>query len=39
LDAPDGRIGRFPRALCRFDAADGRSGFGWTEWNRPEPAG
>jgi hypothetical protein len=35
LDAPDGRIGRFPRALCRFDAADGRSGYGWTEWNRP----
>ena len=35
LDAPDGRVGRFPRALCRFDAADGRSGYGWTEWNRP----
>lgn len=35
LDAPDGRTGRFPRALCRFDAADGRSGHGWTEWNRP----
>jgi hypothetical protein len=35
LDAPDGRIGRFPRGLCRFDAADGRKGYGWTEWNRP----
>jgi hypothetical protein len=35
LDAPDGRVGRFPRALCRYDAADGRRGFGWTEWNRP----
>jgi hypothetical protein len=35
LDAPDGRIGRFPRGLCRFDAADGRTGYGWTEWNRP----
>jgi hypothetical protein len=35
LDAPDGRSGRFPRALCRFDAADGRTGYGWTEWNRP----
>lgn len=35
LDAPDGRTGRFPRALCRYDAADGRSGYGWTEWNRP----
>ena len=34
-DAPDGRMGRFPRGLCRFDAADGRSGYGWTEWNRP----
>lgn len=34
LDAPDGRMGRFPRALCRFDAADGRTGYGWTEWNR-----
>jgi hypothetical protein len=38
LDAPDGRVARFPRALCRFDAADGRSGFGWTEWNRPQTA-
>jgi hypothetical protein len=37
LDAPDGRWGRFPRGLCRFDAADGRTGFGWTEWNRPSP--
>lgn len=37
LDAPDGRWGRFPRGLCRFDAADGRSGYGWTEWNRPAP--
>ena len=37
LDAPDGRMGRFPRGLCRFDAADGRSGYGWTEWNRPDP--
>lgn len=39
LDAPDGsgRIGRFPRALCRFATADGsgRSGVGWTEWNQP----
>ena len=35
LDAPDGRIGRFPRALCHFEEADGRSGYGWTEWNRP----
>lgn len=35
LDAPDGRAGRFPRALCTFTAKDGRSGVGWTEWNQP----
>lgn len=39
LDAPDGRVGRLPRALCRFTASDGRTGFGWTEWNQPPPAG
>lgn len=33
-----GRVGRFPRALCRFSAADGRTGWGWTEWNQPPPA-
>jgi len=38
LTATDGRISRFPRALCRFeDPAGGRSGVGWTEWNQPEP--
>jgi hypothetical protein len=37
LDAPDGRVGRFPRALCRFTTTDGtdRTGHGWTEWNQP----
>jgi hypothetical protein len=35
LHAPDGRVSRFPRALCRFTAADGRTGVGWTEWNQP----
>jgi hypothetical protein len=35
LDAPDGRVGRLPRALCRFRADDGRVGHGWTEWNQP----
>ncbi|HEX7166293.1 MAG TPA: hypothetical protein VF230_04860 [Acidimicrobiales bacterium] len=35
MEAPDGRVGRLPRALCRFDVADGRSGVGWTEWNQP----
>jgi hypothetical protein len=35
LTAPDGRVGRFPRAAARFTAADGRSGLGWIEWNQP----
>ncbi len=37
LTAPDGRVSRFPRALCRFREADGarRAGVGWTEWNQP----
>jgi len=35
LEAPDGRVGRFPRAMCRFEVADGRRGVGWTEWNQP----
>jgi hypothetical protein len=35
LTADDGaRTSRFPRALCRFTAADGRTGTGWTEWNQ-----
>ena len=37
LEATDGRVSRFPRSLCRFDAADGRSGYGWTEWNQLPP--
>lgn len=36
LVAPDGRRSRFPRALCRYAAADGRRGVGWTEWNQPQ---
>jgi hypothetical protein len=37
LAAPDGRISRFPRALCRFtDETTGRRGSGWTEWNQPQ---
>jgi len=35
LSAPDGRTGRLARALCRYEAADGRTGWGWTEWNQP----
>ena len=35
-EAPDGtRHARFPRALCRFETSDGRTGVGWTEWNQP----
>jgi hypothetical protein len=34
LMAPDGRISLFPRAMCRVNAADGRGGSGWVEWNR-----
>lgn len=32
---PDGREARFPRALARVTAADGRTGGGWIEWNQP----
>ncbi len=35
MTSPDGRISHFPRALCRFVADDGRTGYGWTEWNQP----
>jgi hypothetical protein len=32
----DGRTSRFPRALVRYEADDGRVGLGWIEWNQPE---
>lgn len=32
VDGPDGRSSRLARALCRYLAADGRSGAGWAEW-------
>lgn len=35
LVADDGRVGRFPRSLCRFRSMDGAEGTGWTEWNQP----
>ena len=35
MTSPDGRVSHFPRALCQFIADDGRSGYGWTEWNQP----
>jgi hypothetical protein len=34
LEAPDGRLSLFPRAMCRVRADDGRAGVGWVEWNR-----
>jgi hypothetical protein len=34
LEAPDGRVSHFPRAMCRVRTADGRVGSGWMEWNR-----
>jgi hypothetical protein len=34
LQAPDGRISHFPRAMCRVRAEDSRTGFAWVEWNR-----
>ncbi len=33
----DGRTSRFPRALVRYRADDGRNGAGWIEWNQPQP--
>ena len=34
LEAPDGRISHFPRAMCRVWTTDSRRGLGWVEWNR-----
>ena len=34
LEAPDGRLSFFPRAMCRVRTDDGRAGTGWVEWNR-----
>ncbi len=38
LTSPDGRVSRFPRAVARMTAADGRTGTGWIEWNQPQDA-
>ncbi|MGZ4692509.1 MAG: DUF7064 domain-containing protein [Acidimicrobiales bacterium] len=35
LESPSGAESRFPRAMARFDVADGRSGTGWIEFNQP----
>jgi hypothetical protein len=32
----DGRTSRFPRAMVRCRADDGRTGSGWIEWNQPD---
>jgi hypothetical protein len=36
LVSPEGKQSRFPRATCRFETPDGRSGRGWIELNFPE---
>jgi len=36
LVAPDGRVSHFARALAEYRSSDGRSGWGWIEWNQPE---
>jgi hypothetical protein len=38
LEAPDGRVSMFPRAMCRIAARDGRTGVAWLEWNRNRSA-
>ncbi len=38
LEAPDGRLSLFPRAMCNVRTADGRAGAGWIEWNRVQRA-
>jgi hypothetical protein len=37
LEHPDGPVSRFPRAMARFTASDGRDGLGWIEFNQPQP--
>jgi hypothetical protein len=39
LEAPDGRVSLFPRAMCNLTTGDGRGGSGWVEWNRVQPGG
>lgn len=33
MDADDGRVSFFPRAMARVRTDDGRDGVGWIEWN------
>lgn len=39
VDGPQGCSSRLARALCRYVAADGRSGAGWAEWCTPAGGG
>jgi Phosphotransferase enzyme family len=39
LEAPDGRVSEFPRAMCAVKAGDGRTGVAWVEWNRNRSLG
>ncbi len=39
LEAPDGRVSLFPRAMCHARTPDGREGWGWVEWNRVQHDG
>jgi Phosphotransferase enzyme family/SCP-2 sterol transfer family len=32
IQAPDGRVCEFPRAMARVTTPDGRTGLGWLEW-------
>jgi hypothetical protein len=34
LEAPDGRVSHFVRAMCRIVDESGATGTGWIEWNR-----
>ena len=36
LVSQEGKESRFPRAVSRFEARDGRTGYGWTELNWPD---
>lgn len=38
IEAPDGRVCEFPRAMARIRTADGRAGLGWIEWGHNLPA-
>ncbi len=38
LIAPDGRVSHFVRAMCRVTDGEGKTGLGWIEWNRNQPA-